>query len=483
MRTSLFFLVSFYMCLQQASAFCGFYVAKADASLFNQASQVILVRDGQKLTITMSNDYEGEAKDFAMVVPVPVVLKEDQIKVVEHSIFDVLDAYSAPRLVEYFDNNPCQKYYEEDWGSGDDAEASYDEMPKSSMTQEESKYKVKIEAKYTVGEYDILILSAKESGGLEKWLHANGYQIPKKAKEVLKPYINSEMKFFVVKVNLEEQQKTQSQTLRPLQISFDSPKFMLPIRLGMANAKTFQDLIIYSFTKTGRTECSNYRTIPMPTALQIPMGTKDIFPLFYKTIFDKQYEEAQKAGIFLEYAWNIQSQSFFACDPCVSDPPFYKDLQMAGVNWVTSNQNSEENYGSAADFNGDFFITRMHVRYDRAHFPQDLVFQETPNIENFQVRYILTHDAQGDLDCEAANAYKQELMQRKNKEMDNLFALTNWEQLPINGIPQKVENQEDKNFFVPFLGKNTPPFLPYVVLILSLVALALGAYQWKRINA
>ena len=38
-----------------AQAFCGFYVAKADTSLFNQASQVVLVRDGDRTVITMAN--------------------------------------------------------------------------------------------------------------------------------------------------------------------------------------------------------------------------------------------------------------------------------------------------------------------------------------------------------------------------------------------------------------------------------------------
>src|SRR5947199_9475348 len=67
---------------QNANAFCGFYVAKADATLFNKTSQVILVRDGDKTTITMSSDFEGSVKDFAMVVPVPVVLKRDEIRTV-----------------------------------------------------------------------------------------------------------------------------------------------------------------------------------------------------------------------------------------------------------------------------------------------------------------------------------------------------------------------------------------------------------------
>ena len=72
--------------IRPAAAFCGFYVAKADASLFNKTSQVILVRNGDHSTITMSSDFEGDVRDFAMVVPVPVVLQRDQIKTVSSQL-------------------------------------------------------------------------------------------------------------------------------------------------------------------------------------------------------------------------------------------------------------------------------------------------------------------------------------------------------------------------------------------------------------
>ena len=95
-----------------AQAFCGFYVAKADGKLFNKSSQVIMVRNDetQKNTITMANDYQGDFKEFAMVVPVPVVLKEKDIKVVRKDLFERFDGYSAPRLAEYHDQNPCYEY-------------------------------------------------------------------------------------------------------------------------------------------------------------------------------------------------------------------------------------------------------------------------------------------------------------------------------------------------------------------------------------
>src|SRR3989475_8485124 len=88
-------------------AFCGFYVAKADAKLFNQASQVVLVRHDNKTVITMANDFKGDPKEFAIVVPVPTVLEKDQIRVGDRALIEHLDAYSAPRLVEYFDDDPC----------------------------------------------------------------------------------------------------------------------------------------------------------------------------------------------------------------------------------------------------------------------------------------------------------------------------------------------------------------------------------------
>jgi len=43
---------------------------------------------------------------------------------------------------------------------------------------------VRIEASYTVGEYDILILSAQQSDGLETWLTENGYKLPAGASRI-----------------------------------------------------------------------------------------------------------------------------------------------------------------------------------------------------------------------------------------------------------------------------------------------------------
>ncbi len=424
---------------QEAAAFCGFYVSKADGTLKNKTSQVILVRDGEKMVITMSNDFKGNVRDFAMVVPVPVVLKKSDIRVVDAGIFQRLNDYSKPRLVEYYDANPCNPpiMYESLSGKVSGVVMDKMEAPKRSKEKE---YKVKVEASYTVGEYDIVILSAEESGGLKRWLDDNGYKIPRGAEEVLDPYIKSNLKFFVVKVNLEEKDKYGLQQLRPLQIQFESPKFMLPIRLGMANADGDQDMIVYAFTRRGRVESTNYRTISLPTGKNIPLFVKDNFGNFYGNLFEHQWKREGKSTLFLEYAWDVSPSNYMKCDPCVSDPPNWDDLRQAGVWWLDGQDGRPINERREVMPPSSVFFTRLHVRYNRNSFPQDLVFQTTPNTENFQARYIITHPATGEMDCEAGKAYLRTLKNRRQEEMEMLTYLTgkgynDWDQ--VNALKEE----------------------------------------------
>ena len=201
-----------------AQAFCGFYVAKADTSLFNRASQVVLVRDGNRTVITMANDFEGDVNDFAVVVPVPTFIEREQINVGDKSVIDHLDAYTSPRLVEYFDPDPCMVYPRSEMSQDSAAlKSSARDMEERARAQG-----VTIEASYTVGEYDILILSAEQSSGLQAWLVQSGYKLPTGVGPILSDYIARGMKFFVARVNLKAKDKLGFTYLRPLQIAFES---------------------------------------------------------------------------------------------------------------------------------------------------------------------------------------------------------------------------------------------------------------------
>ncbi len=407
-----------------AVAFCGFYVAKADTKLFNKASKVAIMRDDDRTVITMANDYQGELEEFAMVIPVPVVLQEEQIHVTDNAIIDHLDAYTAPRLVEYFDEDPCVVYEKRELAMAAPTAA----VMEDSADRVRDGLGVTVEAEYTVGEYDIQILSADQSDGLATWLIQNGYKLPAGAESVLGSYIKQNTKFFVAKVNLEEQSQTGLKYLRPLQIAFESPRFMLPIRLGTVNADGKQELFVFALTRSGRIETTNYRTVKLPTGSEIPTYVKAEFGDFYKDMFNTQVEKENERAVFLEYAWDMNW-----CDPCAADPLSTGELRELGVYWIDGeNSILPRRPGPQAQ---DVFVTRLHVSYDAKTFPEDLMFKETGDRSNYQGRYVLRHPWQGGSSCDAASRYKAALPKRFEKEAQTLANLTGWD---IDDIREKM---------------------------------------------
>ena len=432
-----------------AAAFCGFYVAKADTKLFNRASQVVMARHEDKTVLTMANDFRGDPKEFAIVIPVPTVLEKDQIRVADRALIEHVDAYSSPRLVEYFDPNPCDRPVPraaapaDAVGAGAGGRASAESLG------------VKIEAQYTIGEYDILILSATESAGLETWLRDNGYRIPAGTTQVLGSYIRQNLRFFVARVNLKEQARLGYTYLRPLQMAFESPKFMLPIRLGTVNADGPQELFVFTLTRKGRVETTNYRTVRLPTGMDLPVHVKEDFGNFYRDMFDTQVKRENMRAVFLEYAWDMGW-----CDPCAADPLSNKELRDLGAFWVDEvvqgtlpgpGRRVVPPRGQAV------FITRLHVRYDAERFPDDLVFQETADRTNFQGRYVLRHAWTGNSQCPEAERYREQLQVRQEREAQNLATLTGWKiddiRNRMNASPRATPKPDERTWWQRMWGK------------------------------
>jgi hypothetical protein len=400
-----------------ASAFCGFYVAQADSKLFNQSSKVVLSRDGDQTAITMASDFEGDVKEFAVVIPVPTFIERKQIGVVDPKTIDHLDKYTAPRLVEYRDSDPCDEMRVKSAMASPPMTA----MPRGVQEAAVKKYGVTIEASYDVGEYDVLILSAKESDGLTNWLVDNKYRIPQGAQEVLASYIKQNMRFFVAKVNLDRMKDIGNGFLRPLQVRYQSAKFMLPLRLGTVNAKGPQDLIVYALTKGGRIESTNYRTVKIPSDINIPLYVKTEFGPFYKAVFERAVARENMSAVFVEYAWDMGW-----CDPCAADPMSNKELVELGARWIGSDDEGAFRTSRFGGGGSNAFVTRLHVRYDAKSFPEDIVFMETKDRSNFQGRYVQHQPWQGSSSCAAGTSYRAALPERFALEAKNLEAVTGW---------------------------------------------------------
>jgi hypothetical protein len=403
-------LVAFLACLAlvglalpaRTHAFCGFYVGGADQRMYANATLVVLMRDGNRTVLSMQNDYQGPPTAFAMVVPVPVVLQEENVRTLPREIFDRVDQMAAPRLVEYWEQDPCNPRYPEaptatlmrSAGAGVLEGASADGLG------------VRIEAQFAVGEYDIVILSANDSTGLETWLHQEHYNIPAGASEVLRPYVESGTKFFVARVDPSRVTFENGRAvLSPLRFHYDTPELSLPVRLGLLSSQGEQDLLVHILARNQRYEVANYTNTFIPTNLRVRESVRDHFGAFYESVFRETVARNPRT-VVTEYAWDAMS-----CDPCPGPTLTPADMMTLGAD-VTPTQ---EAWG--------FTLTRLHYRYTRDTLAEDLVFRAAPpvvggrgmpdvngvmeqsvqpsSVNNFQGRYAMLHPWVGPVACES----------------------------------------------------------------------------------
>jgi hypothetical protein len=404
-----------------ALGFCGFFVAGSDAKLTNHASQVVLLREDRRTVMTMSNTYQGPPENFAMVVPVPVVLQKEDVKTLAPDVFDHIDALSAPRLVEYWEQDPCRPPVLELARRGGGGGPL---IPSPSGPSPKDDYGVKVEARFAVGEYEIVILSAKDSGGLERWLVDNRYKIPQGAAEALAPYVRDQMKFFVAKVNIQKVKRNEQGivVLSPLRVAFEAEELRLPVRLGLLNAAEKQDLIVYVLHPESRFEVANYPNVFIPTNLEVVDEVRKSFSAFYAELFDATIEKMNRRAVVTEYAWQTTS-----CDPCPTPPLLPSDLATLGAGGDAPGSAAQPSRRRPAPggFYGGFapwVLTRLHARYDRATLSEDLIFRKVKPVvggrsnwdgtsldagakpadggtNNFQGRYIIRHYWTGPVKC------------------------------------------------------------------------------------
>ncbi len=417
-------------------AFCGFYVAGADDKLFNNATMVVLMREGTRTVLSMQNNYQGPPENFAMVVPVPVVLQKENVKTLPMPVFDKIDKLASPRLVEYWEQDPCAP-----------PRPLYDAVPAPMMAPRSAPpgavrsadLGVTVEAQFSVGEYEVVILSARDSAGLDTWLRQEKYTIPAGSEPLLRPYVQGGSKFFVAKVDSKKVRFENGQAmLSPLRFHYDSETFALPVRLGLVNSAGMQDLIVHILARGQRFESANYPNVAIPTNLDVKDDVRKNFPSFYAALFDRTLQRQPKA-VITEYSWDAGS-----CDPCPGPTLDGNDLMTFGLDVLHDAPQIATGPVAAPTpppqpmpggmprppmmsrpmprwGGGGFVLTRLHLRYGKEGLGEDLVFRQAPpivggrefltdgsrletgavqsHINNFQARYAIRHAWTGPVSC------------------------------------------------------------------------------------
>jgi len=330
-----------------ASVACPTIATGTPSGLSFDVAQVAIARQDSRTTFTVSINPAGDPQEFALVLPVPALLAEDEIRVLNPTIFERLNGYSAPRRVT---DAGCPQDYSD---SDTDADADTDSDSDADTGT------VEVEAQYIVGEYSIVILSAEESSGLQSWLDANSYYLPEGAEPFLQEYIDAENYFLAAKV-ADEKATADGEPLSPLQVSYDSEVFSIPIRLATLNSPGEQDMVIYALTPASNTAkdgqragIANYSEFDVPDTCIWGDIVTDDFDEFYEEQYTEAWEAVGEGAWTVEYAgtWND-------ANPVSSIQIDSEDIEALGFEEASV----------------DHHLTRIRMRYTPEQATEDLIF-------------------------------------------------------------------------------------------------------------
>jgi hypothetical protein len=244
----IFIIVNFYV----------FSISLADGGLFTQLFRDIyepnqlamIVFDDMVEKIIFQIDYEGDAENFAWVIPVPGYPK---LFSVEDDIFYELHKLTQPPLPPSFG---CG------WGTGSPLPGLEDEG-------------VHIWEENQVGIYHTTTLSATDPNSLVGWLNDNGYAFPVEGQEILDYYVQQNWFFVAMKIQHEETMNSSENytgAIQPIGIMFFSDEMVYPLKISTLSAPSWgTEVLIYAFsdervTFPGATE--EYNSIITPDHLK-----------------------------------------------------------------------------------------------------------------------------------------------------------------------------------------------------------------------
>jgi len=213
----------------------------------NQLAMIIF--DDMVEKIIFQIDYEGNAEDFAWVIPVPAYPK---LFSVEDEIF-----YELYQLTQ-----PSPSNFGCGWGAGYPVPGSEDGG-------------VHIWEENQVGIYHTATLSATDPNSLVGWLNDNGYAFPSNGQEILDYYVQKNWFFVAMKIQSDEivnNSDYYTGAIQPIGIMFFSDEIVYPLKISSLSTPSWgTEVLVYTFsdervTFLGATE--EYNAIITPDQLK-----------------------------------------------------------------------------------------------------------------------------------------------------------------------------------------------------------------------
>ena len=335
----------------------GFFGELAESAT-SVDQRAVVVFDGDRETLIIQTAYDGDATDFAWVIPVPALVGADDIGTVEPAIFEDLYYLTEPSAYVYTGRAIT--------GCGGGNQQGQDERT------------VRVWTQLQVDGYDLAVLSATESADLQKWLNDNGYAFPAGHEDELAHYVNKAWFFVAAKINPNADQDDGREDpqppggglggddgngqakdqMRPLRISFPTTELVYPMRISKVSTKSEAEILLYVIARH-RVVSTNYNTDQVNLTSDFRAGN---FPQYYEQQFRGNLARAGAGSLMVEYAGPLSKY------------------------WLDRYQ---EDLGVGGD---GFFVTRLRTYLQPGQMEQDVVMAQAATDDRFVIQVDMMAD-------------------------------------------------------------------------------------------
>ncbi len=323
----------------------GMFPTQRAGSAASADQRAIVVFDGTHETLILQTAYEGDAPEFAWVIPVPGLLSS--ASTIAPDVFDDLYLLTEPAAYGYF---------------GYRAQGLLGCSSSSGVGRFRT---VRVWDILQVDNYELTILSAGESSDLEDWLNANGYSYPAGHQDKLDYYVSKSWFFVAAKIRTAAQDgdnatsppglggddRGEEQQMRPLRFSFATAEPVYPLRISAASSKDEVEVLLYVIARH-RITPSNYNSEEVKLTADFRGGD---FPAYYEQQFRASLARAGAGSLLVEYAGQL---------PAYLTNRYGPDLGLSA---------------------GDFYITRLRTYMSSQEMEEDVVMTQAAADDNFSI--------------------------------------------------------------------------------------------------
>jgi len=314
---------------EPAHALNGFFASKQEGPVKSYTTQVVVMKKGNTTAVSVMPDYEGPLEGFAVVLVVPGDVVADHVSTLKREFIDRVDALSAPRFHEFWEQDPCDPGPpQQEWERSLKVEGG-GFLGGGSPTGGKKVAKelfLDVQAKQKEGEYKVSVLDANQSA--VSWLASKGYKAPSGADAALKPYTASGMKVLIAEVDPKRIELVGGDRaqLSPIRYYTEQPFDTIVAKPGILDSPGKQELFIYVIDPEQRYETKNYKTIFPPTNVAVDFEVKERMGEFYAGLHDIILDKFPKSFL-AEYAWPADSCG----QPCPTEPLLIHELLSLGA--------------------------------------------------------------------------------------------------------------------------------------------------------